>query len=322
MSIRRSVAYAAVLCIALAGVVEAQARAGGGKSFGSRGGNSSSFTPSTRTAPNVSPLGSQPGYANQGLNRPAVGSRGGFFGGGFGRGLLGGLLGAGLLGLLFGHGLFGGLGGLVSILGLVIQIALIALLATWAIRMFRSRQQSFAGAGPLSGGASYRGPASGPTPGASGFGGGAAPRGPAPSQNAPLAVEQADYEQFEKSLIGIQTAFSNEDIATLRQLATREMADEFATELADNRSRGVINRMSDVHFVKGDLAEAWREPNADFASVAMRYDLIDAMIDRSNGRVVNGDANRPQQVTEVWTFTRPNGGRSADWRLSAIQQAT
>lgn len=318
MSIRRSVAYAAVLCIALAGVVEAQARAGGGRSFGSRGSNSFSMTPSTRTAPNVSPLGSQPNYANQGLNRPAVGSRGGFFGGGFGRGLLGGFLGAGLLGLLFGHGLFGGLGGLMSILGLIVQVALIALLATWAIRMFRSRQQpSYAGANPASGGTSFR-TAPGPISGSSGFG---AARGPAPSPNAPLAIEQADYEQFEKSLVGVQTAFSNEDVATLRQLATRDMADEFASELAANRSNGVINRMSDIHFVKGDLAEAWREPDGDYASVAMRYDLIDAMIDRTNGRVVNGDANRPQQVTEVWTFTRPNGGRTADWRLSAIQQA-
>lgn len=326
MSIRRSVAYAAVLCIALAGVVEAQARAGGGKSFGSRGSNSFSMTPSTRTAPNVSPLGSQPNYANQGLNRPATGARGGFFGGGFGRGLLGGFLGAGLLGLLFGHGLFGGLGGLMSILGLILQIGLVVLLASWAIRMFRSRQQSFAGAGPsggMSGGASYRnaspGPAPGPAP--SGFGSGAAPRGPVQAQTAPLAIEQADYEQFEKSLVGVQTAFSNEDAATLRQLATREMADEFASELAANRSNGVIDRMSDIHFVKGDLAEAWREPDGDYASVAMRYDLIDATIDRATGRVVNGDANRPQQVTEVWTFMRPNGGRTADWRLSAIQQA-
>lgn len=312
MSIRKPAVYAAVLCIALAGAVEAQARAGGGRSFGSRGSNSFSFTPSTRTAPGVSPLGS-PSYANQGLNRPAIGSRG-MFGGGFGRGLLGGFLGAGLLGLLFGHGLFGGLGGLMSIFGLIFQVALIALLVSWAMRMFRSRQQSYAGAAP--GGASYR-TATGP--GAGVFGGAAAAT--ARSQTMPLTVEQADYQQFERNLVAIQAAFSNEDATALRQLTTPQMADEFASELAANRSRGVINRISDVRFLNGDLAEAWREPGADYASVAMRYELIDAIIDRSNGRVVDGDANRKQQVTEVWTFTRPAGGRDADWRLSAIQQA-
>lgn len=320
MSIRKPAAYVAVLCFALAGAVDAHARAGGGKSFGSRGGNSSSFTPSTRTAPNVSPVGSQPNYANQGLNRPPVGSRGGFFSGGFGRGLLGGLLGAGLIGMLFGNGLFGGLGGLLSVFGLVIQIALIALLAMWAIRMFRSRQQSYAGASPAPGGAAFR-TASGPGPGASGGLNGAPPRGPAQPQNTPLAVEQADYARFEEVLGSVQTAFSNEDIATIRRLATPQVADEFASELAENRARGVINRMSDVRFVQGDLAESWREAGGDYASVAMRYELIDAMIDRASGRVVDGDANRPQQVTEVWTFTRPAGGGSADWRLSAIQQA-
>ena len=321
MSIRKPAVYAAVLCIALAGAVEAQARAGGGRSFGSRGSNSFSFTPSTRTAPGVSPLGTQPSYANQGLNRPGVGSRGmfgGMLGGGFGRGLLGGFLGAGLLGLLFGHGLFGGLGGLMSIFGLIFQVALIALLVTWAMRMFRSRQQSYAGAAPS--GPSFRTAAG---PGAGVFGGGPAGAGPsqAPPQNAPLAVEQADYQQFEKTLVAIQAAFSNEDAATLRKLTTPQMADEFASELTANRSRGVINRISDVRFLNGDLAEAWREASADYASVAMHYELIDAIIDRSTGRVVDGDANRPQQVTEVWTFTRPMGGRDADWRLSAIQQA-
>lgn len=311
MSIRKAGVYAAVLCLALAGAVDAQARAGGGGSFGSRGSKSFNSVPSTRTAPSVSPLGTQPSMANQGLRRPAT-NPGGMFGS-FGKGLLGGLVGAGLIGLLFGHGFAGGLGGLMSILGLIVQIALIALLIRFAIGFFRSRQ-TLAGAGPVPGsGASFRnaGPAS--------FGGGGG-SGPAPQPTMPLALDKADYDQFEKTLVGVQNAFSNEDAATIRQLATREVADQFASDLAANRSRGVINRMSDVRFVQGDLAEAWREAGADYASVAMRYSLIDATIERSTGRVVDGDASRPQQVTEIWTFTRPTNGGAVSWRLSAIQQ--
>ena len=65
---------------------------------------------------------------------------GGSLGGLFNRpGLLGGFaagfLGSGVLGLLFGHGLVGGLGSVASVLGLVFQFALIALLCrliwTW-----------------------------------------------------------------------------------------------------------------------------------------------------------------------------------------------
>jgi predicted lipid-binding transport protein (Tim44 family) len=50
----------------------------------------------------------------------------------------------------------------------------------------------------------------------------------------------------------------------------------------------------------------------------MRYSLKDVTLDRTTGRVVDGDRDRPQEVTEVWTFRRDNGG---PWKVSAIQQA-
>ena len=313
MSVRKSFVVASVICLALAGAVDAQARAGFGGSFGSRGSNSFNSVPSTRTAPSVSPLGAQPGVGNSGLMRPGVGSRGMF--GGFGRGLLGGFLGAGLIGLLFGHGLFGGLGGLMSMFGLLIQVGLLFLLVRFAIGFFR--RQSFAGAGPATAPqTAFRTGGSGPF---GGFGGSPA-RGPAPAPMTPLPVGEADFARFEAALVGIQTAFSAEDGGTLRRFAIPKMADEFASELQENRSRGIVNRMSDIRFLQGDLAESWRETGADYASVAMRYSLIDAMISRADGRVVGGDAHRPQEVTEVWTFVRPAGGRSDEWQLSAIQQ--
>jgi predicted lipid-binding transport protein (Tim44 family) len=68
--------------------------------------------------------------------------------------------------------------------------------------------------------------------------------------------------------------------------------------------------------LQGDLAEAWREGDTDYASVAMRFSIIDRTLDRATGRVVAG-SDQPQEVVEVWTFLRPRGGT---WMLSAIQQ--
>jgi predicted lipid-binding transport protein (Tim44 family) len=68
----------------------------------------------------------------------------------------------------------------------------------------------------------------------------------------------------------------------------------------------------------GDLAEAWREGHVEYATVAMRYSLIDYVADRATGRVVDGDATHRGEVTELWTFRRASGGQ---WLLSAIQQA-
>ncbi len=85
-----------------------------------------------------------------------------------------------------------------------------------------------------------------------------------------------------------------------------------------NRARNVVNKISDVKLLQGDLAEAWREGDTDYASVAMRYSLVDKTVDRATGRLVEG-SEQPNEVTEVWTFVRPRGG---NWELSAIQQTS
>jgi predicted lipid-binding transport protein (Tim44 family) len=318
MSRKFFVAAAAILLAATLGLGDAYARAGGGGSFGSRGSRSFSMPSATPTAPRVSPFDRGPGAStlNPGLQRPGFNRPGGFFGGGFGRGFMGGLIGAGLLGLLFGHGLFGGLGGIVSMLGLLLQIGLIVLLVSLAIGWFRRRQHpqpAYAGmphgaAPPPDEGPSYR-TASAP------LGGGFSPA------TTPITIDKADYDAFESRLTEIQDAYGRSDLATIRRLATPEMAEEFAQELAANARRGVVDKVSGAKFIQGDLSEAWREPDADYASVAMRYSVLNPIVDQATGRVVSGSASVPEEVTEVWTFRRPPGGTAQDWQLSAIQQA-
>jgi predicted lipid-binding transport protein (Tim44 family) len=113
----------------------------------------------------------------------------------------------------------------------------------------------------------------------------------------------------------IQTAYSAEDLGKLRMLMTPEAVSYTSEELTANASSGVVNRMSDIKLLQGDLAEAWREDGYDFATVALRYSLVDQTVDRASGRVVKGG---PDEATEIWTFMRKQGG--GQWLLSAIQQ--
>ena len=94
------------------------------------------------------------------------------------------------------------------------------------------------------------------------------------------------------------------------------MVSYFTQDIEDHRAQNIVNTVSDVKLLQGDLAEAWREGETDFASVAMRYSLIDKTIDRATGRLVKG-SEQPTEATEVWTFLRPRG---ANWEFSAIQQ--
>ena len=136
------------------------------------------------------------------------------------------------------------------------------------------------------------------------------------SASAPLEILPADYEAFERLLSDIQAAWSNEDVARLHTLATPEMVSYFTKDLEQNRARNVINKVSDTRLLQGDLAEAWREGDTDYASVAMRFSLVDKTVERATGRLVSG-SEAPTEATEVWTFVRPRG---ANWELSAIQQ--
>jgi predicted lipid-binding transport protein (Tim44 family) len=308
-------AFAVVAALVLVSA-DADARAGRSSSMGSRGTHTYSAPPSTQTAPTAAaPINrsmTQPGTAT-GAGAAAGAARPGLLGGGlFGGGLLGGLaagfIGAGLFGMLFGHGMFGGMGGFASILGLLLQIGLVVIVARLLFSWWQRRQspqtayasanpnpaasQSFSGLGGM-------------------FGGGSA----APA-SAPVTLDKADYDAFERLLEDVQAAYSAEDLGALRREVTPEMLSYFSEDLAENASRGIVNRVTDVKLLQGDLAESWNEGNADYATVAMRFALTDTSVDRASGKTVEGGS--PSEVTELWTFMR---ARDGTWLLSAIQQA-
>jgi predicted lipid-binding transport protein (Tim44 family) len=232
-------------------------------------------------------------------------TRPGFFRRGLFGGLVGGFLGAGLFGLLFGQGLFGGMAGFASILGLLLQAVLIVIVGRLILAWWQRRNMPapvYSGASPTTG-HSFRG-LSGMINGAN---------WPSTAEN--LTINKSDYDAFEQLLGEIQDAYSAEDLSALRAKATPEMLSYFSEQLAGNAGRGLINRVTDVKLLKGDLAEAWREGDTDYATVAINFALRDTMVARGSGHTVEG--GELSEVTELWTFRRARGG---NWLLSAIQQ--
>ncbi|MBR0646085.1 TIM44-like domain-containing protein, partial [Plastoroseomonas hellenica] len=245
--------------------------------------------------------------AAAGAARPA-GSRG-FMGG-----MMGGLLGAGLIGALFGAGLFGGLGGFASILGLLLQVALVVGVVMLVMRLFRGRRQgqpAYAGAAPGQASANantFARNAAFP------MGGGAAAAKPA---TLPFNPTPGDFQAFEQALIAVNAAWSARDAAALQRLSTPEMARHFAEDHAALQARGWQNETRDVKLEAGDLSEAWHENGQDYATVAMRFSLVDVTRRVADGAVVEGDPAQRITATELWTFVRSAGGT---WQLAAIQQ--
>ncbi|MGI4795088.1 MAG: Tim44 domain-containing protein [Janthinobacterium lividum] len=280
----------------------AEARAGGGASFGSRGGRTYSAPPSTNTSPYAAPMDrtmtprTAPSYGGGGYAQSAP-SRGGF-----GSALMGGLLGAGIGGLLFGHGLFGGGGGF-GFIGFLLQAVIIFFIARWLFRTF-FRRTAMAGAGMGGSFARMGQPASGMMGG-----------GSAMPQSSPVSIGPADYQAFERTLQDVQAAWSAQSMPQLQAVASPEMVSYFSEQLAELSRRGVRNTVTDVRLDKGDLSEAWAEGGREYATVAMRFSMIDVTRD-SAGNVVDGNPAQRSSATELWTFVRANGR----WMLSAIQQ--
>ncbi len=305
-------ALLAAALIVFSMAVPAEARMGG--SFGSRGMRTFSSPSITQMAPSpIAPLQrsmtpNTGGYSTPGLGAP---NRGFGFGGGFLSGFGGGLLG-GMLGGLFFHGLFGsmlgyGFGGFGGGLSTLFQLALIGGLVWFLFRRFgRPSMANGPSASPYSGpGYGQQGPF--------GVGGGGAP-----ANRDEIGVGNADLARFEQMLGAVQAAFSREDHQGLRQLMTPEMVSYLSEELADNATHGLRNDVTNLHFVRGEVSEAWREGSHDYATVALQWTAIDVMRDRTTGEIKRGDPDKPAEAKEYWTFVRENGG---PWLLSAIQDA-
>lgn len=305
----------------------AEARLGRSGSFGSRGARTWSTPAPTPTAPSAAPMqrsATQPGVTQPGA--AAARAPGGFFNRpGFMGGLMGGLLGAGIFGLLMGSGFFSGLGSLSGILGFILQAALIFIVFRLVMGWLRSRNQPSYAGGPRPDPMQRSGFEDNTTPTGNGLGGGAlggaaAPRsgfGTGPRGKA-LKLEGSDFDSFERILGEVQTAYGNDDRATLGRLLTPEMQGYIGEELDELARDGLVNKLSDVKLLQGDLSEAWTDDDGrDYATVAMRYEIKDVTLERATERVVQGDPDRAVQVVEFWTFVRDRGG---NWILSAIQQ--
>ncbi len=341
MSSRSRLAAMLAGAIALAVAIGAPAEARRGGSFGSRGARTY-YAPAptysspgyvapvqrSMTAPPAGYSPGQPAYAP----RPAYGASPYGYGGqpgyrpGFGGGLLAGLATGGLIGAMLGHGFGGGWGygggwgGGMAGMGLfasLFQLALLALAVWFAVRLFRRRGGLAQPAG-FPGAAYDAGPGYAPGSPWGAPAGGPWGAGPASAGGAEIPIGPADQQAFERLLIEVQDAFGREDYTALRERTTPEVMSYLAEELSDNATHGRRNEVSRTRLLRSDLSEAWREGDADYATVALNYENVDVMRDRQSGQVVQGDPSAPTATTELWTFVRHAGG---PWKLSAIQEA-
>jgi predicted lipid-binding transport protein (Tim44 family) len=296
--------------------LDASARAGGGRSFGSRGSHSYSAPSSPSSQPSSPSRQAGPAPSSQ----PAPSQ-----GGGFMKGIAGGLVGGMLGGMLFrslGFGGDGGMGG--GGIGLFEIILIVGILygIWWYIK--KRRREAEATAGPA-----YYNTASMPEAQQPGY---------VPSYGQQVAGsdidaglgyirqmdssfdEQRFKDQSMDAFFKIQGAWANRDMSGIRSMFTDEMYHIIQGEADDLKKNKRINRLENIAVRAVELSEAWQEAGKDFITVRFAANLLDYTTDETTSEVISGSKMDPVKFEEFWTFTRPVGNNS--WQLSAINQAS
>ena len=290
----------------------AEARAGGGRSTGSRGTRTYQPSPNYNAAPinrsastrqNAQPNNPQPSSAQ---SQAPVNNGHPFL-----RSIAGGFLGAGLFGMLAGHGGMGDGSSGGGMIGGLLQFLLIGGIGYYLYKRFvRPASSSNNTMNPVTMDATPINDATYDTV------------KQLPSSSSTISITDEDKDSFEQLLLQIQTAWSQGDLNKLRQLVTPEMIQYFSEELSANASRGLANKVEQVQLREADIVEAWSENDLDYATAKLQWSALDTMVklDRKPtdpDYIASGSPITPEDVVEAWTFVRASKGR---WLLSAIEQ--
>lgn len=231
-------------------------------------------------------------------------------------GFMGGLVGAGIGSMLFGHSAYASYDAApgAGILGLLVQLAIVGGLIWLGFRLFRGSSAGRNGGAGLGG--VQRAPIDVPYEMVGQQTALAQPQGMGRVAKEFEPTDQ-DKGQFAQILIDAQRAWSTGDLAGLRRLGTPEVVSWLSEDLTEYASRGERNLVEDVQLVRGEISEAWRDGNREFATAVLTYTARDHTVRVDTGAVVDGNPSTATQTTEAWTFVRAQGGK---WLVSAVER--
>lgn len=320
------VAFALFFLVWLGLDSEVFARAGGGRSSGSRsyssGGSTSQSTSPTQPSQQRDYQQTRPQQAQPAPGVPPASPGRSFF-----SGLMGGMVGGLLGGMLFrslgfaGDGMGGGFG-LSDIFLIMIVLGIIY----FVVKRFRSRQamqMSMAGAG----GSPYSYPGPGPSPGPI--------LGPPPVEESyqggpsvdalrhiksmdPSFNEKAFKDLAEDLFFKIQGGWTRRDLSGIRSLLSPAMYEVFKEQMDRLVADKEINRLENIAVREVEIKEAGQGHGEEYVAVRFYANLLDYTVHEKTGQVIAGSSSDPVKFVEYWTFTRNVGEKN--WVLGGITQ--
>ncbi|MGH6683802.1 MAG: Tim44/TimA family putative adaptor protein [Pseudolabrys sp.] len=116
----------------------------------------------------------------------------------------------------------------------------------------------------------------------------------------------------------IVNAFAEGDRRTLKNLLSREVYDGFETAITEREKRGETVESRFVSIDNAEITAAELRGRVAQLTVRFQSKLVSATRNK-DGNVIDGNAERVTDVTDVWTFARDLSSRDPNWKLLATE---
>lgn len=114
----------------------------------------------------------------------------------------------------------------------------------------------------------------------------------------------------------IVTAFAGGDVGTLRRFLSPEVYNNFAQTIRDREQAGETQETTVVGIKHAEIVEAYMAGRTAHVTVKFVSEQISCVRNES-GDVVDGDPEKPNEVTDFWTFARDTRSADPNWTLVA-----
>ena len=116
----------------------------------------------------------------------------------------------------------------------------------------------------------------------------------------------------------IVTAYAAGDRKQLKGLLGKEVYDGFESAIKDREQKGETVESRFVSIDGATLVAAEQRGKTAQATVRFQSQLISVTRDKA-GAVIDGNADKVTDVTDVWTFARDVSSRDPNWKLVATE---
>ncbi len=116
----------------------------------------------------------------------------------------------------------------------------------------------------------------------------------------------------------IVNAYAEGDRRTLKNLLAREVYDGFESAISEREKRGETVETRFVSIDNADITAAELRGRNTQVTVRFQSKLI-SVTRNKEGNVIDGNAEKVADITDVWTFSRDVTSRDPNWKLLATE---